>query len=1161
MYMKFFLLFFLSVLFPLALFSQITESFDDGNFTANPQWYGDTSKFEILTPVLSGDGSINATANADSLVLRSKQNESDAILVTVSTQSYGEWRFSVADGQNWSVSSTNDYKIILMSDDSTITNLTDGQHNFNGYFLQFDGGNSDMFTLYRQTGATSTAILNTNYPATIDGNTAVGRTVKIIRTTNGDWSIFIDEGFDSEPLTQRGGIVNDNTHTNSAWFGIATNIANPGTARVLFFDNLYIGQIIQDTISPVVQNVEATNANILDIRFSESVEDTTAENIFNYSVNNGIGNPDSAVIDINSASLVHLYFSAGFPLAQQNIITIQNVEDINNNVIIDTSINFMYYVISNNDIVINEIMADPVPAVALPEYEYIELYNTTGIDLSLTNWKLSVSTSTKTIPDITIPANGYYILCSDAVANIFSSYGNTAGIVSFPALTNSGTTINILDENDSIISGVTYSDQWYQDASKTGGGWSLEKIDPGNNCGGISNWKASVSNTGGTPGQQNSVFASNIDTIEPFLEEVTVVSSSQIYITFSEPVNIATLLTTSISIDQNIGNPVFIEQDPNNEKGFNLYLMNVLTSENIYHITVNNIEDDCGNILTQQTLQFAYYQPKQFDIVINEIMADPSPSVALPEYEYIEIFNRSGFSINLKDWIIKIGNTNRVFPSYVLDSYNYLILTSDEAYSSFQSYGNTINILGLSDLNNSSETITIFDNSGNIIYSIEYSDQWYKNSYKAEGGWSLEQIDYDNTCEGYYNWMASTDNKGGTPGKENSVFASNPDLDAPQLVRVAVLSDDSIKLFFNETFDTLSVADISFYNVNNGIGQAVSVEPVEPDYNKVILKFQNSFQKGIIYTLTVSGNITDCAGNPVNSNNSCKFALPDSAIKNDIAINEVLFNPYPDGVDFIEFINVSDKVLDLANIKVASRDLDTYEINNIKTICNENYLIFPGEYYLVSTNSKIIQEQYYSSNPNGFIDINSMPAMSDKEGYIMFIDKWENIIDEFHYYEDMHFSLLGDFEGVSLERINYNRPSDDKTNWHSAAETAGFATPAYENSQYSEEENSDNTILINPEIFSPDNDGSDDVLNIEYMLDEPGYVANIIIFDARGRTIRHLARNKLLGITGTISWDGLTDGNTKAKIGIYAIYVEIFDLQGKVRKYKKTCVLATKFYK
>ena len=104
----------------------------------------------------------------------------------------------------------------------------------------------------------------------------------------------------------------------------------------------------------------------------------------------------------------------------------------------------------------------------------------------------------------------------------------------------------------------------------------------------------------------------------------------------------------------------------------------------------------------------------------------------------------------------------------------------------------------------------------------------------------------------------------------------------------------------------------------------------------------------------------------------------------------------------------------------------------------------------------------------------------------------------------------------------------------------------------------DGDVSVYPEIFSPDNDGYNDVLNIYCKTDSPGKMLNITIYDSKGRLIKYLIKNQLMSAENVYSWDGINDNNQKANIGIYVIYVEILDMKGNVKHYKKTAVLATK---
>ena len=159
----------------------------------------------------------------------------------------------------------------------------------------------------------------------------------------------------------------------------------------------------------------------------------------------------------------------------------------------------------------------------------------------------------------------------------------------------------------------------------------------------------------------------------------------------------------------------------------------------------------------------------------------------------------------------------------------------------------------------------------------------------------------------------------------------------------------------------------------------------------------------------------------------------------------------------------------------------------------------------------------------------------------------------------MHHSILNFTDGVSLEKIHFNVSGLDENNWQSATQNVGFGTPSYQNSQFTDGENSENKISISPEIFSPDQDGVDDLLAISLNLNESGNTVNVLIFNSSGQQIRHLVKNELVGTNDVFYWSGLSEEGEQLAVGIYIIYVEIFNLNGKVEKAKKTAVLARKF--
>ena len=274
-----------------------------------------------------------------------------------------------------------------------------------------------------------------------------------------------------------------------------------------------------------------------------------------------------------------------------------------------------------------------------------------------------------------------------------------------------------------------------------------------------------------------------------------------------------------------------------------------------------------------------------------------------------------------------------------------------------------------------------------------------------------------------------------------------------------------------------------------------------------------------------------------------------------------MFDPKDNGVEWVEIYNRSNKVIDLKEIFLCSQD-NSGNLTEINQVSPSGYLFLPGKYLVLSTDANAVKAQYSTSNPGGFIEMSSIPAMNNDSDFVLLTNVSQIVIDKLQYHSGWHLPLINDTKGISLEKINYENPTQDESNWHSASESAGGATPAYKNSQYTNSEGG-TEVTVSPEIFSPDNDGYNDVLSISYAFNTPGMIANAQIYDSRGRLEKTLVRNELLSTSGTFFWDGITDdpegaGKLKARIGIYILYFEVFDTKGTVKKYKKSLVVGGK---
>lgn len=1058
------------------------------------------------------------------------------------------WRFQLRYAYN--PPGSNHWAIFLQANAPAAEMQQGG--NVSGYVLGVNVTDTDdLLRLWKVTNGSFTEILVTDVDWEEAVSTDQPAAFEVFRYPAGQWVLKFDAdgGFDDLELI---GSTTDSELTAFQHFGVYYSYTSSQDQK-LWFDDLNIQ--FQD-LAPEILSVTPLDNSTLQLVFSEDLDPQTAENPNNYTLENAAGTPFAITgAALTATETVQLTTASLIPDDYE--LTVSNVSDLNGNAIDEITSSFTYlYLPQAGDIVITELFPDPTPPQQLPEEEFVEILNNSPYPVVMHQWTLTAGTTEKTIPNYTIEAGEYLILCDDDAASEFEPYGNVLPMESFISLTNSGQTVSITHSNGTVLNTVSYTDDWYQDPEKDDGGWTLERIDPDNTCSGMSNWRASENEQGGTPGTLNSVDAPNVDITAPELLSVSILSDSTLVLSFNETIVEAALLNSSnYAVNNGIGEAKRVETT---DEPLTVLLTFANTFPQAQHntLSVQNMPDPCGNIGTFSH-QFTYYEAQLYDLVINEIMADESPAVELPEAEYVELYNNSSIAIDVSGWTLTYGNSQRELSAAVVQPGGYLIICNDDDVAAFWPYGNVAVVSSLS-LTNSGQTLVLREQHGRIVSAVAYSDTWYRDEFKAEGGWALEQIDPENPCGGSENWRASHSETGGTPGAENTVLDSNPDVELPELIRAALISENELQLFFSEPVDSTTMLSSSNYTVDNAIGEPQEIRPVAPLFESVILTFDAAFDENTIYTISVASGLTDCIGNQLTNNSEAQFAVAQKAESNDVVINEILFNPPEFCEDYIELYNQSNKAIDLKALFLASRDA-TGEYESIKTITEESWLLFPGTYILLTTDAKAVENEYFTHDATVFLEVDALPSMSNESGNLLLMNESAGEVDYFEYHEDMHFQLLVDFDGVALERINPEELTNKSDNWHSAAEQVGFGTPGLQNSQYRETQAPGNdNITVAPEIFSPDNDGYNDVLTIGYHFEQPGYVANIRIFDSKGRQVRYLKNNELLATEGQFIWDGLNEDHLKAPIGIYIVFVEIFNLEGEIRSYKKTCVLAGK---
>ena len=651
------------------------------------------------------------------------------------------------------------------------------------------------------------------------------------------------------------------------------------------------------------------------------------------------------------------------------------------------------------------------------------------------------------------------------------------------------------------------------------------------------------------------------DDTPPMLTNIIATDEKTVLLTFSEPLEAITANNTAnYTINKNIGNPSEAILTVTNQ--VILTIDDEFINNETYTLSIKNITDLFANSLNNFDTTFTFSKiedAEQYDILINEIMEDATlnggGTLGLPEAEYVELYNRSDKIINLEGFTFTDGSSNiTTFPFYSMAPNTYLIIgkTSANALSDFGDF------LGLSKFPtlSSTEELILSNEFGEVVDVVHYTQDWYGNPTTAGGSYALERINPNNPCAGNSNWQGASSFLGGTPGKENSVIYLSAPVSSLNLVDAYPLDALRIRLTFDKTINVENLINLSNYSITNNT--IVNVVLLGNNFNQIILELQTPLVANQIETISLSSSFSDCIGNPIDGQSTHLISLPVLANSNDVLINEILFNPQTGGSDFLELFNPSEKVIDLNGLFLANQALENPQFKPIDI----QKLLFPSDYVVLTESPSDIKNRYTVENPTA-IFLQDLPTFDDKDGNVLLytIDGSETIsIDEFDYSATFHNPLLNDKNGVSLERISPNLPTQDAGNWNSAATSVGSGTPTYQNSQQIiKKEESENIFSLSSNSVSPDGDGFEDILQINYETNQSGYAVTIHIFDAAGRLIDKIAQNELLANVGSFKWEGVTSDGQKAQTGIYVLWIEYVNLNGTVGQVKEAIVVAERF--
>lgn len=737
--------FWIWLLFPTLTAAQFNDDFNDGDFT-NPLWSGDSTLFAVNIGTLQLNAGGSGTASLTyQRTLQSLQEH--------------EWSFKIK--LNFSPSSQNYARYFLFCNDINPTIAT------KALYLQLGetGANDAPVLMYRNNGSITTIARG------MDGSIALGGefVFSLQCDSNYYWSLF-SKATGSIQQLQFAIQYTSLTEENFAGWQCTYTSSN---ASSFYLDDVYDGNLQEDTIAPSIINHQLLSSDSIKLAWDENVNITSANFIIN-----GV----SCIANTISGTEAMIVYPQGFTNGNNYQVIAQNIKDLAGNIRMTETINFQYIVPlypKKGDIILNEIMADPGGANALPAAEYIEIVNVSNTWIRVDSLLLTDGTSICILPLDTIAPGEKRVYASTTAATLLTNQNITArGLTNFPSLNNSGDQVRLMRLDSLCFDQITYSTTTYQHPVKSNGGWSLERIDANYPCEAENNWRASEDPRGGSPGTTNSIAGSYQDFTPPCLLYAEVIDSLTLRLHFSEAMNENDAIQlVNYSVSENtiqmqaakVVNTTIVE----------LKLSNPVSSNKIYKIEVFAGMRDCaGNPI--QNCNSAKLgigtTPQAGEVIINEILFNPYTNAN----DFVEIKNISDKIFALDRLRLARNESDGTITSYypitaegraLFPGEIIALSTHPEELSALYRCVENRQCLQMEipSFNDDAGTCYLINAQVEIVDEMSYTDEQQYSLLNTDEGVSLERVSAYSASADPMNWHSAATSCGyASPGRENS---------------------------------------------------------------------------------------------------------------------------------------------------------------------------------------------------------------------------------------------------------------------------------------------------------------------------------------------------------------------------------------------------------
>lgn len=521
------------------------------------------------------------------------------------------------------------------------------------------------------------------------------------------------------------------------------------------------------------------------------------------------------------------------------------------------------------------------------------------------------------------------------------------------------------------------------------------------------------------------------------------------------------------------------------------------------------------------------YYPGQ--LRITEWMSNPSLSYGLPDIEWMEIMNVSNTCIEIDQLSISDPVKKVTLPPYSLKKDSIVVLCSAGGCIKL-GIRNCVEANALPSLNNSADSLFLWANDSILIDYIEYDLSVLPNDYRKDGGYSIVRKSIPQPCFYEQELEYSSEQKGASPGYTSGF---------------AVAKQASLTATANFITEKQACIDLNMVGniLNQYISADISIQSVSnlrmPYTTRINVVFDKPVSQGKAVILQLD-SIKTCLNEIQHPGMKIKLIYPKSPGKNELYINEILYNAFSGGVDFVELYNTTKEYIALENTHLIYIDPKGKEQH---MFIKNNQLIYPEGYMVLTGDTAIVKRQYPDTYVENCIQIAGFISLGDDGGTLTLTNKDSDTLDKIVFNDALQNPLNRNDEGISLEKIDTYKTYFTRANWTSSAMGA---TPGYTNSQNLLVETDEAKLFYcRPCHVTTDLNGTNDYALLYLNPGVTGAFASVSIYNLAGELVDNVCVNQLLGTENIFQWNGSHHSYKFLSDGIYIAVAEWWFPDGK----------------